>query len=49
MEESKCPECGAAIGGGGHRLNESNTRDKELQAIALAQGARNEDYWAPRN
>ncbi|XP_054840650.1 NFX1-type zinc finger-containing protein 1-like [Eublepharis macularius] len=30
MEESRCPECGAAIGGGQHRLNPSNAAADEI-------------------
>jgi hypothetical protein len=48
MERSACPECGAVIGGGGHRLDNSNSRDMELQALAREHGAANVDHWAPR-
>jgi hypothetical protein len=49
MERSRCPECGATIGGDSHRLDNTNTRATDLQALALEHTtARNEDYWAPR-
>ncbi|CAL1707171.1 unnamed protein product [Somion occarium] len=36
---SRCPECGAQIGGSGHRLIESNTRDTEFETLAATYGA----------
>lgn len=39
MQTSECPECGAVVGGSGHRLLASNTRDMELENIASQQGA----------
>ncbi|TBU41804.1 hypothetical protein BD309DRAFT_964525 [Dichomitus squalens] len=41
MEESKCPECNAPIGGSSHRLTTSNTRATEFEAIARRQGSLN--------
>ncbi|KAJ3559292.1 hypothetical protein NP233_g11303 [Leucocoprinus birnbaumii] len=38
-QTSRCPECGAPIGGSGHQLDSSNTRNRELEAIARRQGA----------
>ena len=39
MQESRCPECNAPIGGSRHRLNSSNTRATEFEAIARRQGS----------
>ncbi|KAI0956522.1 hypothetical protein AcW1_005178 [Taiwanofungus camphoratus] len=39
MESARCPECSAPVGGGGHRLHSSNTRAREFEAIASAQGS----------
>ncbi|CAG8442461.1 13677_t:CDS:10 [Ambispora gerdemannii] len=33
MEQSRCPDCGAAIGGGGHRLTSNNRRNEEFDTI----------------
>ncbi|KAG9009435.1 hypothetical protein FRB93_005371 [Tulasnella sp. JGI-2019a] len=38
MEQSRCPECGATIGGGGHQLNSSNTVATDFEALAQQQG-----------
>ncbi|KLO14620.1 P-loop containing nucleoside triphosphate hydrolase protein [Schizopora paradoxa] len=35
---SRCPECGAAIGGSGHQLLQTNQRDLEYERIAREQG-----------
>lgn len=32
MEESACPECGARVGGGDHRLVQGNTRATDIEA-----------------
>ncbi|GJJ08048.1 hypothetical protein Clacol_002255 [Clathrus columnatus] len=40
MQTSRCPECGAEIGGDGHRLLESNSRDTEFEGMLRNQGAR---------
>lgn len=34
MQESRCPECGAAIGGMSHRLVSSNRPSARLQELA---------------
>ncbi|QRV86467.1 hypothetical protein RhiJN_14485 [Ceratobasidium sp. AG-Ba] len=39
MQESRCPECRAPIGGGSHTLRSDNTRDTELVALARRQGS----------
>ncbi|KAI1789230.1 hypothetical protein LXA43DRAFT_1155066 [Ganoderma leucocontextum] len=39
MEEARCPECNAPIGGSGHRLNANNTRATEFEAIARRHGS----------
>ncbi|RPD60417.1 hypothetical protein L226DRAFT_469457 [Lentinus tigrinus ALCF2SS1-7] len=39
MEAATCPECKAPIGGGGHRLLNSNTRATEFEAVARRQGS----------
>ncbi|KAG9089663.1 hypothetical protein FRC06_001443 [Ceratobasidium sp. 370] len=39
MQESRCPECHAPIGGGSHRLRSDNTRDTELVSLARGQGS----------
>ncbi|KIY53920.1 hypothetical protein FISHEDRAFT_54900 [Fistulina hepatica ATCC 64428] len=44
MEVSSCPECGAPIGGSGHRLHQSNTRAMEFENLAREQGSR-EALW----
>lgn len=41
VEASRCPECNAPIGGSGHRLDSSNTRATEFEAIARRQGSLN--------
>ncbi|KAF8316395.1 hypothetical protein DL93DRAFT_2193459 [Clavulina sp. PMI_390] len=33
MQQAQCPECGAAIGGGDHRLRSDNTRATELDNL----------------
>lgn len=33
-QESKCPECGATIGGRGHQLNAGNTQAADLRDLA---------------
>ena len=38
MERARCPECKAPIGGSSHQIDSSNTRNKELEAIAKRQG-----------
>ncbi|KAE8233423.1 hypothetical protein CF326_g1536 [Tilletia indica] len=39
MELSRCPECGATIGGTGHNLAADNSRDDEMEEIARDVGA----------
>ena len=34
MQQSVCPECGAAIGGTSHRLDASNSRAAEYEELA---------------
>lgn len=49
MERSRCPDCGAVIGGSSHRLDDTNDRAEDLRALAAEYaGARVEDFWAPR-
>lgn len=46
MQEARCPECDAPIGGGSHRLLGSNTRAREFEEIQQRMGAEN-NLWAP--
>jgi len=46
MEASTCPECGSPIGGGSHRLLDSNTRAIEFEQLEREGGA-TENPWAP--
>ncbi|PIL26781.1 hypothetical protein GSI_11117 [Ganoderma sinense ZZ0214-1] len=39
MQEARCPECNAPIGGSGHMLTANNTRATEFEAIARRQGS----------
>lgn len=39
MAQANCPECGAAIGGNNHDLRGDNTRDLEMEALAMQGGA----------
>ncbi|KAL8277846.1 hypothetical protein RQP46_009665 [Phenoliferia psychrophenolica] len=45
MELAICPECGQPIGGGSHRLTAGNSRDDDLERIAIAGGARHDGYF----
>ncbi|KAF9155352.1 hypothetical protein BG015_010198 [Linnemannia schmuckeri] len=36
MEQARCPECGASIGGGEHALLQSNRRDLEMEGLYRA-------------
>ncbi|KAG8908575.1 hypothetical protein FRC01_007332 [Tulasnella sp. 417] len=38
MEESRCPECGCAIGGQSHTLNRTNTRAMDYENLAREEG-----------
>jgi hypothetical protein len=38
MVVSRCPECGATIGGQNHVLNASNRQDTQMEALAAAEG-----------
>lgn len=40
MQTATCPECGEGIGGGSHRLLDSNTRSEEFETILRSNGAR---------
>ncbi|KAH0839427.1 hypothetical protein J3R83DRAFT_202 [Lanmaoa asiatica] len=42
---AKCPECDAVIGGSGHHLDASNTRNVEFEELARQAGA-GENPWA---
>lgn len=44
MQEARCPECGAGIGGRNHQLRSDNTRDQELEAIARNLGGARNPY-----
>ncbi|KAK7060167.1 hypothetical protein VNI00_000931 [Paramarasmius palmivorus] len=47
MQASRCPECGAPIGGSDHSLDASNTRAMEFEEIAGRQGAERSPWaWA---
>ncbi|KAI3610997.1 hypothetical protein WG66_013798 [Moniliophthora roreri] len=47
MQVSRCPECGATIGGSNHSLDSSNTRAREFEEIAGRQGAETSPWgWA---
>lgn len=48
MQTSDCPECGAKIGGGSHRLLDSNTNDLEMDRLAVETGARRDYPWGMR-
>lgn len=39
MEQSRCPECGAVIGGTGHTLDVHNTSALEFERLSRDQGA----------
>ena len=39
MERSSCPECGEAVGGSDHQLENRNTRNAEFEALAREAGA----------
>ncbi|KAL0951932.1 hypothetical protein HGRIS_008585 [Hohenbuehelia grisea] len=45
MERSRCPECGATIGGANHRLDDSNTRATEYEELSRNHGARVSNPW----
>ena len=45
MQEARCPECRAPIGGSGHQLHNSNTRAREFEDIAREQGSQ-DPHWA---
>ncbi|KAH8835068.1 hypothetical protein DL96DRAFT_1808988 [Flagelloscypha sp. PMI_526] len=45
MQVSRCPECGATIGGSNHSLHMSNTRALEFEQISRDQGGQN-PHWA---
>jgi hypothetical protein len=47
MEVSRCPECDAVIGGTGHRLDPSNTRSEEFEALATGAGAGDTPWGRP--
>ncbi|EPQ31850.1 uncharacterized protein PFL1_00049 [Pseudozyma flocculosa PF-1] len=51
MQVSACPECGARIGGSGHRLLGGNIVDSEMEDLAREQGTApspwNWAQWAP--
>ena len=47
MEVSRCPECGAVIGGYGHRLDPSNTRNEEFLALEMEAGAQPSPWARP--
>jgi len=42
MESSQCPECGAPVGGGSHRLHHGNARDTDLEALNVTAQP---DHW----
>lgn len=47
MEQSRCPECGKAIGGGHHSLLANNSRATEFEAISGRHGAAESPWnWA---
>ncbi|KAI0043384.1 hypothetical protein FA95DRAFT_405685 [Auriscalpium vulgare] len=47
MEASRCPECGAPIGGTHHNINSSNTRAMEFEELAGRQGSATAPWpWA---
>ncbi|KAF9349803.1 hypothetical protein BGX26_011932 [Mortierella sp. AD094] len=46
MEQSRCPECGATVGGGSHRLRSDNALDTDYEELyrqpsGVAEGVRN--------
>jgi hypothetical protein len=48
MQASVCPECGAQIGGGDHRLRQGNARATDLEDMNL--GAMPDPFrWVERN
>ncbi|KIO21374.1 hypothetical protein M407DRAFT_80478 [Tulasnella calospora MUT 4182] len=44
MEESRCPECGCAIGGRDHVLNRTNTRAMDFENIGREEGLRDSPF-----
>jgi hypothetical protein len=44
METSKCPECGETIGGGHHRLLDTNTTAQDFETILQGTGAQRGFY-----
>jgi hypothetical protein len=47
MQVGRCIECNAPVGGGDHRLLNTNARDTEFEAIAREQGAAQSPWdWA---
>ena len=47
MERSRCPECGASIGGANHRLDSTNRVASEFDDLARRVNPNmNRGYWA---
>lgn len=44
MQEARCPECGATIGGAHHQLRSDNTRDQEFEEIARGLGGQENPF-----
>lgn len=47
MQQARCPECDAIIGGSDHRLHPSNRRDEEFEALASQVGAERTPWQRP--
>jgi len=45
MQVSRCPECDAPIGGSGHRLDPTNSRSSEFEALAVQHGRAQGTPW----
>lgn len=45
MQTSTCPECGEAIGGGSHRLLDTNTVDLRFEGILRDMGVTQQGFY----
>lgn len=47
MQEARCPECDAVIGGMNYHLDQSNTRNLEFEGLARQAGAGQTQWERP--